>query len=229
MKDLINQIQITVTDRVYLKDPNSSELGEKIISTSIILMDEIGLDSFTFRKLASKLQTTESSIYRYFENKYKLLIYLTSWYWGWLEYQLVLSTTNISSAKDRLKAAIHVIAADIFHTETFGSINLVILNRIIISESIKAYIKKEGNKVNQLEFYAGYSRLIARISAITHEINPSFPYPQILSSTIIEGVLHQKYFSNHLPSFTEIKSDRAQLADFYTKMALLTITWKSCL
>lgn len=225
MNDLIGQMQIKVTDRIYLKDPNSSELGKNIISNSIYLIDEIGLESFTFRKLASKLQTTESSIYRYFENKYKLLIYLTSWYWGWLEYQLVFSTTNIPSAKDRLRAAIRVIASDIFHTETFGSINLVVLNRIIISESIKAYLKKERNQVNQLEFFSGYTRLVNRISSIALEINPSFEYSQTLSSTIIEGILHQKYFSNHLPSLTEIITDREKLTDFYTKMALSTITF----
>lgn len=35
-----------------------------------------GYEAFTFKKLAEDIGTTEAGIYRYFENKYKLLVYL---------------------------------------------------------------------------------------------------------------------------------------------------------
>ena len=38
------------------------------------------VEEFTFRKLAQKINTTEASVYRYFENKHRLLIYILAWY-----------------------------------------------------------------------------------------------------------------------------------------------------
>lgn len=226
MLNLIEQMQIMVNDKIYLKDPNSSELGKKIVGQSILLIDKIGLESFTFRKLAKKLGTTESSVYRYFESKHKLLLYLTSWYWGWLEYQLVFSTTNIKSAEERLKVAIKVLGQDISEKDSFGVINLGVLNRIVISESSKAYLTKEVDDANKVGFYTGYKRLVGRISDMVLEINPNFKFSHTLISTIVEGIHHQKYFADHLPSLTDVKNDSDKLAGFYTNMALATIKSK---
>ena len=86
MKSLLSKVSITVNDRIYLKDPESSELGLKILKGSIDMIDEMGLEAFTFGKLAKRIGSTEASVYRYFESKHKLLIYLTAWYWAWMEY-----------------------------------------------------------------------------------------------------------------------------------------------
>lgn len=216
-------MQIQVNEKIFLKDPNSSELGKKIIANSIALIDEMGLESFTFRKLALKLETTESSIYRYFESKHKLLLYLTSWYWGWLEYHLVFSTANISSAEERLKVAIKVVSMDIPNNEMFGHIDLGLLNKIVISESSKAYLTKLVDDANKEGFYAGYKRLAARVSEIIKDLNPEFEFANTLTSTIIEGIHHQKYFAEHLPSLTDISNNTVVLAQFYTDMAISTI------
>tara|TARA_R110001599_G_scaffold16354_1_gene66765 strand:- start:12400 stop:13086 length:687 start_codon:yes stop_codon:yes gene_type:complete len=223
MNNLISQMQIQVNEKIFLKDPNSSELGKKIIANSIALIDEMGLESFTFRKLALKLETTESSIYRYFESKHKLLLYLTSWYWGWLEYHLVFSTANISSAEERLKVAIKVVSMDIPNNEMFGHIDLGLLNKIVISESSKAYLTKLVDDANKEGFYAGYKRLAARVSEIIKDLNPEFEFANTLTSTIIEGIHHQKYFAEHLPSLTDISNNTVVLAQFYTDMAISTI------
>ena len=50
MNSLISQMQIQVNDKIFLKDPNSSELGKKIISNGIQLIDEMGLENFHFQK-----------------------------------------------------------------------------------------------------------------------------------------------------------------------------------
>ena len=219
-------MQIQVNEKIYLKDPKSSDLGKRILSHGIELIDDIGLESFTFRKLAKQLETTESSIYRYFENKNKLLIYLTSWYWGWLEYQLVFATNNIVSPQERLSRAIKVIARDVAPTETLGHINLETLNRIVISESSKAYLTKEVDDANKEGFYGGYKRLVARLSDMVLEINPHFKHAHTLISTIAEGIHHQKYFANHIPSLTDVKNDWEEIAAFYTEMALATVAKK---
>ena len=83
MDRLLSTIKIQVNENLYNKDPETSELGKKIIENSIKLIHEIGVEAFTFKKLGKEIQSNESSIYRYFENKHKLLLYLTSWYWSW--------------------------------------------------------------------------------------------------------------------------------------------------
>jgi AcrR family transcriptional regulator len=220
MIDLIGQLQIKVNERVFLKDPNSSELGKRIVGEGINLIYEIGLERFTFRKLAKMLDTTESSIYRYFESKHKLLIYIISWYWCWLEYQLVFSITNINSPVERFKVAIDVISQDIKGEEMLEHINLETLNQIVISESSKAYLTKEVDEANKSGFYAAYKRVVNRISNIVLEINPEFHYANTLASTIVEGIHHQKYFADHLPALTDIQNDSKKLSLFYVNMAL---------
>ena len=106
MKELLSRMNIAVNQSIYLKDPASSDLGMRILKNAISLIRSEGFEDLTFKKLASKIQTSEASIYRYFENKNKLLLYITAWYWGWLEYKLVFSTANIKSPEERLSAAI---------------------------------------------------------------------------------------------------------------------------
>ena len=110
MKNL--SININVGSELYLKNPDSSDLGKKIISNSILLIDELGFEVFTFKKLSIKINSPESSIYRYFENKHTLLIYLVSWYWKWIEYQLVFATANINSSKEKLIKSITILVCD---------------------------------------------------------------------------------------------------------------------
>ncbi|MDG1871534.1 MAG: TetR/AcrR family transcriptional regulator, partial [Flavobacterium sp.] len=103
MKDIIASLKIQVNEKIFVKDPETSKLGKKIIQESILLIDAIGFDNFTFKKLGEKIGSNESSIYRYFENKHKLLVYLSSWYWSWMEYKLFFATTNIDNSFEKLK------------------------------------------------------------------------------------------------------------------------------
>ena len=95
MERLLQSIKIGINNKIYLKDPESSNLGKKILEYSILMIDEMGFEGFTFKKLGARIGSNESSIYRYFESKHKLLLYLTSWYWGcwsinWYSQQTVL-------------------------------------------------------------------------------------------------------------------------------------------
>ena len=95
MDRLLSNLRISIPSSVFIKDPESSELGKRILENSIRLIDQMGFEAFTFKKLGEAVGSTESSIYRYFENKHKLLMYLCSWYWGWLEYQVVIASFSI--------------------------------------------------------------------------------------------------------------------------------------
>ena len=76
MEDFQNKISFRMNENVFLKDPLSSDLGKKIIRASIDLIAELGFDDFTFKKLATKISSTEASVYRYFENKHNLFYHM---------------------------------------------------------------------------------------------------------------------------------------------------------
>jgi hypothetical protein len=49
MQTVLSNIIISVNDKLYVKNPETSELGKKIIEQSILLIDEIGFENFNLR------------------------------------------------------------------------------------------------------------------------------------------------------------------------------------
>ncbi len=202
MKSLLSNIKIVVPEITYVKDPESTDLGKRIIENSILLIDDIGFENFTFKKLGIQIESNESSIYRYFESKHKLLLYLSSWYWAWMEYQLVFETHSISDSKDRLIKAIEVLTKSVTDDRNFKHINEVALNRIIINENSKSFSTKEVDKENKEGYFSVYKRVINRLSQFILDVNSSYKYPLSLASNIIEGSLHQHFLTHHFSSLT---------------------------
>ena len=223
MNDFLSHIQIKVNSEIYLKDPDSSELGKKIISNSIEMIDEVGIECFTFKKLASRIASTEASIYRYFENKHKLLLYLTAWYWNWLEYRLVFSLANIQSPEDRLKKAIRLLTEEIKEDHDYHHINEIKLSKVVITDSSKAYMHKSVDDENKLGVFKGYKNLVQRVSDVIKELSPNYKYPQMLVSTIIEGAHHQRFFADHLPNLTNTFNNEDAICNFYEEMTLRSL------
>ncbi|MDO6392319.1 TetR/AcrR family transcriptional regulator [Pontibacter sp. BT731] len=224
MKNLLANIKIKVEEKVYLKDPEGSEKGRDIIKHGILLIDELGLEAFTFKKLAERISSTEATIYRYFESKHMLLSYLISWYWNWLEYRLVFAINNIGSPADRLRIAISILSGRIENDLEFEHVDEATLQRIVVAESAKAYLTKTVDANNKEGFYLSYKRLCKRIADIILEINPDYKYPASLVSTIAESAHYQKFFALHLPSLTNINENGSGgLEDFLTHMAFRAI------
>ncbi|SHG09872.1 transcriptional regulator, TetR family [Flavobacterium segetis] len=203
MNTILSNLKIKVNEKIYIKDPETSALGKKILKYSILLIDEIGFENFTFKKLGEKIGSNESSIYRYFESKHKLLVYLSSWYWCWMEYKMVFATTNISDPKERLMNAIKVITEKIIDDQNTEHINEAIMNKIIIAEFTKTLHTKEVDKENKEGYFLIYKRVINRIVNIINEVNPKYPFAKSLASTIVEGSLHQHYLAEHLQTITD--------------------------
>lgn len=222
MKNILDGIKINISPKIYVKDPETSELGKKILENSILLIDEIGFDNFTFKKLGLKIGSNESSIYRYFESKHKLLLYLSSWYWGWIEFKLVLSTNSISNPKDKLMKAIEIVTEEIISDTNQPHINEVILNKIIICEFSKSYLTKEVDDENKEGYFLIYKRVINRIIEMVNEVNPSFPYAKSLISTVVEGALHQHFLKSHFKSITDC-SDEITPTEFFKNLVLKQI------
>lgn len=226
MSDMISNVNIIVSDTIFLKNPESSDLGKKIISGSIDLIDEIGFESFTFRKLALKIESTEASVYRYFENKQRLLLYLSCWYWAWMEYRLVFRITNIDSAEERLRRAIHLFAERVEEDGSFKHINEVKLNRIVIAESSKAYMNKLVDEENKIGAFAAYKQLVARVSDLVLELRPDYKYPHMLISAVIEDTHQQRFFEEHLPRLTDSIKGEDSIVEFHKDLVFKALEIK---
>lgn len=203
MINLLSNLKIAVPESIYIKDPESSSLGKRIVENSILLIDDIGFDAFTFKKLGIKIGSNESSIYRYFESKHMLLLYLTSWYWAWIEYQLVFATHSISDNKRKLKKAIEIVTRTIKEDSNFSHINEVVLNRIVINEYSKSYLTKEVDTENKEGYFVIYKRLIIRLRDMILQINSRYKYAASLASTVVEAALHQNFLKDHFKSITD--------------------------
>ena len=214
MQKLLSKLTIQVNDSVYLKDPESSDLGKRIIDGSIDLMSELGFEDFTFRKLGERIKSPEASIYRYFESKHKLLLYLVTWYWGWMEYRLVFGLANINSAEERLRIALTLLTAEVSNDQQFSHINEAKLNQLLISESCKAYLNQQVDEENSHGCFSGYKGIVQRVCDIIAELNPDYKYPHMLVSTIIEGAHFQRFFAEHLPRLTDVVKGEDAIVKF---------------
>ena len=217
MYTMLSALKIQVNEKIYVKDPETSALGKKIVEQSILLIDEIGFDNFTFKKLGEKIGSNESSIYRYFENKHKLLVYLSSWYWSWMEYKLVFATTNILDPKEKLKKAITLVTEKVINDGKTEHINESILNKIIIAEFTKTLHTKEVDQENKEGFFLIYKRVINRIVEMVNEVNPEYPFAKSLISTIVAGSLHQHFLTEHLKTITNC-NDSVSITQFYLNL-----------
>jgi AcrR family transcriptional regulator len=220
-------IQLQLSRNLYIRDPQETELGRKIIRKGIELIDQIGFEKFTFKKLAMAIESTEASVYRYFENKRRLLIYLIAWYWNWVEYIIDYQTNNITDPREKLKIAIRVITERKMVDPYFPDINEEALFRIIIAESDKTYLTKQVDDDNKEGLFRGYKSLCKKIAEMVKQINPSYEYPHALISTVLQASHQQIFFSQHLPSLTDLnfksRNYNDQNFDFLYHLVIKTI------
>ncbi len=197
-------IKFKLNESLYLKDPQESKLGKKILKHSIIMINEIGLESFNFKKLAKEIGSVEKSIYRYFDNKHNLLLFLTSWYWEWVHYLIEINTKNISDPSQKLDIIIDNIVHATSENPLTEYINENILHRIVINEGSKAYHTYAVDQENKEGMFISYKSLVKIVTDVILETNPKFPYAASLSSNLFEMANNQIYFAQHLPKMTSI-------------------------
>ena len=201
-------LQINMNPSLYLRDPEGTDLGKNIIKHSIQLIHDTGFEAFTFKKLAESIGTTEAGVYRYFENKHKLLVYIISWYWRWLDFQIGYQTKNLTNPVSKLKKVITILATTVEDDLMTGHVDESILHQILISEGSKAFLTKQVNQDNKQEYFKPYKDLCNTVGGIILECNPTYTYPHSLASTIIEMAHLQNFFMNHLPSLTDFSKSK---------------------
>lgn len=218
-------MRFDINESLYIKDPRDSELGLRILNSGLAMIDAMGLENFTFRKLAQEINSTEASIYRYFENKHKLLVFLTNWYWSWLRYRILNTSSQYSTAFERLKNTLSILASPVKNDDEFEYIDEEKLHRIIIAEGPKAYLSKEVDDENKEGYFLAYKSLCKVVADQIVAINSNYEYAHSLSTTIIEACHHQAFFSEHLPRLTDIdgKNDQ-ELKNFINQFTFSAIS-----
>jgi AcrR family transcriptional regulator len=224
------QIQIQLNEKLYfVRDPTSSEVGRNIVKHGAIMIEKMGLEEFTFKKLAVKLKTNESSIYRYFENKHRLLVYLVDWYWRWIEYQVVVQTNNIKEPVKRIDVILNILMLKIDGDLVGGpEVDKQVLHALVIKEASKSYLTSHVAEDNKLQLFKPYKDLCARIADIFLEINPKYKYARSLTSTILEMAHYQYFFMHNLPRLTDfgLVKDENEIINFLRHLALSALRTK---
>ncbi|UOQ97162.1 TetR/AcrR family transcriptional regulator [Hymenobacter sp. 5317J-9] len=196
------QLRLDLNEKLYLRDPQATALGRQLVAQSVLLIDEIGFEQFTFKKLAQRLESTEGSLYRYFENKHRLLVYLVSWHWACLRYQIRFHTHNVASPQERLRLIIGILTRA-HQDDPTTELDEAALYRIVVHEASKAYLTRDVDDDNREGLFREYKQLAASIAAVVQEINPAYAYPHALVSTLLESARKQRFFAEHLPSLTD--------------------------
>lgn len=197
------QLKFNVNEKLYLKNPESSEVGKTIVKQAIELIFETGFEHFTFKKLALKISSTEATIYCYFSSKYKLLTYILNWYWSYIEFICELKIKEIKNGLEKLEKILEIITHHDNSCEEVEDYNIRKLHAIVISESSKSYLVKEVDQICKEMVFAPLESLCKFIAAIIKEVKGDFPYPLSLASTLLETAHDQHFFSEHLPNLTD--------------------------
>jgi hypothetical protein len=152
-----------------------------------------------------------------------LLLYLSSWYWAWIEYRLVFETNNINNPKEKLYKAIAIVTEKIEDDSDTLHINEATLNKIIIAEFTKTLLTKEIDEENKIGFFLVYKRVINRIIDMIIEVNPEYGFAKSLASSIVEGALHQHFLKDHLKTITNCNESLSP-TDFYINILEKTLS-----
>ena len=207
-----------MNDRLFLRDPEGSELGRRIVQQGILLFDEVGLEDATFKKLAERIGTKEASIYRYFENKHRLLIYLVAWYWQWLDFQLIFQTKNLRDPREKLERLLRLLLLLDLDDSFSEDIDVRALHSIVIHEASKAYLTHHVTEDNRQQLFKPYKDFCKRTADIILAYRSDYPYARSLASSVVETTHHQTFFMQNLPSLTDFGRNGSDQPDDPNKL-----------
>ena len=95
-----------------------------------------------------------------------------------------------------------------------------------MAESSKTYLTKDVDTDNKKGVFLEFDTLCRKIGAVVSEINPDYPYPHALVSTLFEAGKKQIFFAQHLPALTEAQVEGenfSSIAAFLTNLAFSSI------
>lgn len=187
-----------------LKDPESSELGRSILSDGLVLMEELGLEAFTFKKLAERSGSTEVSLYKYFPNKQRLLQYYFQLYWLWLRQVCGRYAEKADTPRVALEQVVGGVCGVWPKQLPQVQLDPHILRSLVINEGMKSYLHKNVDDDNARRLFAPYKELSAFVAELMVACRKDVPMPRSFATTVIEMAHSLPFAMEHLPSLTEL-------------------------
>lgn len=206
-------IKIDPPRQLYLSDPQRTKLGRAILAGAIPLLNRLGLERFTFKKLSAEISSSEASLYRYFRNKNELLLYLASWYWDWIGYLIDRHIPRERGAWSELRIAIRVLTQPYADGIAPDYIDQFGMHRLFIYEGTRTYRSTPMTRNGDVGRYRAYHGLIERLSRLILRVDPRFDHPLTLASSIFQLAHDHSFFARHQPRVTEVASGEGTAAE----------------
>jgi AcrR family transcriptional regulator len=208
--------QLVPDPSLHLRDPGASTTGGRILSEGLALMTEIGLEAFTFKKLAERAECTEATIYKYFQNKQRLLQYYFQLYWMWLDTHCQQEGRTLDDPWERVQGDIRSLCGMWAKDAMAAQLDPVALRELVIVEGSKSFLHRNVDEDNKLRLFQPYKDLCAHIAAELKACDRKFKNPRTFATTLIEMAHSLEFAMEHLPALTELSDggDRKKLAKF---------------
>jgi AcrR family transcriptional regulator len=187
-----------------LREPTATELGRSVLVEGLALLNELGLEAFTFRKLAARAGCTEVSIYKYFANKQRLLQYHFQLYWLWLLQVGAQEVVMAGDARAALRRVVDVLCGLWPGDLPALQVDPASLRRLVIAEGMKSYMHKHVDDDNARLLFKPYKDLSAFVADRLVACRPGLAMPRSFATTLVEMAHSLPFAMEHLPSLTEL-------------------------
>lgn len=198
----------------------STPMGKRILGEGLLLMNELGLESFTFKKLAERIGCTEVTVYHYFPNKQRLLQFYFQVYWLWLATYCKEEGKNLEDPLERLRGDIRALCGTWPPSARANQFDPGDLRELVINEGSKSFMHKNVDSDNELRLFKPYKDLCAHIASEVKSCLPRSRNTRSFATILIEMAHSLEFAMVHLPALTELsaRKDRKHLADFLIEM-----------
>jgi len=205
---------------LHLRDPAASAIGERILSEGLVLMNELGLEAFTFKKLTEHADCTEATIYNYFPNKQRLLQYYFQLYWMWLDTHCQQEGRSVPDPWERLKGDIRSLCGLWSKDAMAAQLDPTALRELVIVEGSKSFLHRNVDEDNKLKLFQPYKDLGAHLASEIKACDRKCKLPRTFATTLIEMAHSLEFAMAHLPALTELSDggDRNKLAKFLIEL-----------
>ncbi|MFN5207896.1 MAG: TetR/AcrR family transcriptional regulator [Bacteroidota bacterium] len=205
--------QVHIPSRMAQHDPSHSRTGLKILNTAIQLIADEGYESFHLSRLAEKADTVESTVYRYFENKHKLLLYISGWYWAYLDFSIDYETREMKAPAQILNKAIEMMAGKNLPTNIDLIGDPLLIHRIMITEFSKIYITQMAQEDNKEGYFVYFKTFVNKIGNLLSAIMPGYKFPRSFAFLLVLGIYQQMHVAEKLPALSDY--DQSEPLDEY--------------
>lgn len=187
-------------------------------------MNDLGLEGFTFKKLAAHIGSTEVSLYKYYPNKHRLLQYYFQLYWLWLRQVCGRHAEKARTPLEGLEHVVETICGVWPKDLPDLQLDAHALRLLVINEGMKSYLHKNVDDDNARRLFLPYKELSAFVAELLVACRKDVPMPRSFSTTVIEMAHSLPFAMEHLPSLTEL-SNRKDLKPLAQHLFHRTVTY----